>query len=92
MIWDDIAIYRNIPCHVTPDPLETTCKYKFNETPPPRCGTLDIFGVVSARTLACPPSGLFRRPSVVHQLDTSQGRSHYYGTALCKTGNYPNRG
>ena len=33
--------------------------------------TLVFSGFISALILACPPSGLFRRSSVVHQLDTS---------------------
>ena len=33
--------------------------------------TLVFSGFASALILACRPSGLFRRPSVVHQLDTS---------------------
>ena len=67
----DITIYRDVSCDITPNHLETPGKYKFNENPPPRCGLLLLFSAVSALILACPPSGLLRRLSIVHQLDTS---------------------
>ena len=67
----DITMYRDISCDITPDHLETQGKYKFNEDPPPRWGLLLFFSAVSALTLACPPSGLLRRLSVVYQLDKS---------------------
>ena len=45
----DIITYRDISCDITPDHLETSGKYKFNENPPPRCGLLLFF-----RLCLCP--------------------------------------
>ena len=60
MVWDVITIYREISCDITPDHLETSGKYIFNEKPQPRCGLLSFFfGFVSDLILACPRSGIF---------------------------------
>ena len=66
----DITIHRDMSFDITPDHLETRGKHKFNENPPPRCRLLLFFLLCLCLVLACPPSGLFSRPSVVHQLDT----------------------
>ena len=62
----DIITYRDISCDITPDHLETSGKYKFNENPPPRCGLLLFFRLcLCPHGLSCvwPFSSSLRCPS-----------------------------
>ena len=56
-------------CH--PGSRQKPGKKNFNDNPPPCCGLLFIWRHAFTLFLACPPSALFCRHFVVHQLDTS---------------------
>ena len=71
-----IRFYRHIWCDITPDHPKTQGKNNVHENPPPCCSLLFVSALlVSAPFLPGLRSGLFCRPSVVHQLDNRIDRT-----------------
>ena len=67
----DITIYPDIQCDITPDHPKAQGKNNVNETDYLVAVHVLLWLLVSALFLPCLPPGLFCRPSVAHQMDTS---------------------